>query len=82
MKAVAEHALLAEFARNGEELGDPRMRPVERRIEAGDLRQIGKALGDRLDRREVVRLMQGGKRRQLGEIGNDATIDAGRPAGT
>ena len=43
-------------------------------VEAGHLRQFGKGLGQRLDRREVVRQVQGKERDQLRDIGDDGTV--------
>ena len=51
MEAVAAHALGVEPLRDRIMIGDGAVPAMERRIEAGDLRQRGKAFGNRADRR-------------------------------
>ena len=58
VEAVALHAGLADLARQRHQLGDRRLAAMEARVEAGDLRHAGQPLGDRLDGREVVRLVE------------------------
>ena len=51
---------------------------MEGSVEAGDLRQFRDHLGDRLDGREVVRLVQRGQRHQAPELRHDGVVDARR----
>ena len=51
---------------------------MERGVEAGDLRDVGRRRGNELDGREIVRLVQRRQRHQLFERGHDARIDADR----
>src|SRR4029450_1819118 len=51
-----------------EDLGYWRLRPMERGVEAGDLGQSRKLLGDRPDGREVVRLVQRRQRLELTQL--------------
>src|SRR5271170_4104260 len=68
MKPVPANARVGEAARQSERLGEIRLRAVEGRVEAGDLGNLRRALHDRADRREVVRLMQGRERLEFREI--------------
>ena len=68
MKPVAADALFGEAARKGESLGKIRLGAMERRIEAGDLRNLRRKLHDRANGRQVVRLVQGRERRELAEV--------------
>ena len=58
MKAVAADALGMEMRRDGVIIGDGRMFPMERGVEAGDLRQPRPVDHDRPDGRQIMRLMQ------------------------
>ena len=51
---------------------------MERGIEAGDLRDVGRRRGDERDGREIVRLVQRRQRHQRLERGHDARIDPDR----
>jgi len=62
VEAVAPHALIIEFARQRERVVDPRMRPVESGVEARHLRGMREGFRGGPDAREVVRLVEGGKR--------------------
>jgi BON domain len=64
VKSVAPHALCCNFARQGELLGERRLRPVERGIEAGNLRDVGHGAADGADRGDLVRLVQWRERHQ------------------
>ena len=68
VEAVAAHALGVEPLRNGVMIRDRAVAAMKRGIEAGDLRQIGKALEQRADRREIVRLVQRRQRNVALEI--------------
>lgn len=50
MEAVTPHAGVVELDRERESLRDGRIRPVERRVEAGDLRELRRALEEQRDR--------------------------------
>src|SRR5690606_12463400 len=65
VEAIAAQAALPELERQGEACRLARLRGVKRRVEAGDLRQIGEAAFQRADGRDVVRLLQRGQRNQL-----------------
>ena len=65
VEAVAAHPSVVETAGQAEHLGEFRLRPVERRIEAGHLRDLRRRLGDGADRREVVWLVERGERDQF-----------------
>ena len=84
MEPVALHALSRQFFRQREHLGQPRVAAVERRVEAGDLRQFRPPLEQHANRRQVVRLMQRRERRQRAESLHDAGIhqDRLRESGT
>ena len=41
---------------------------MKARVEAGDLRHAGQPLGDRVDRREIVRLVERSERYQLAQF--------------
>ena len=57
MEAVAAHALRIEALGQRVMIGERTVAAVERRIEAGDLRQFGTSFENGADRREIVRLM-------------------------
>ena len=65
MEAVAPDADLVKLLRQREPLRDIRIRPMERRVEARDLRELWRALEQRSDRGQIVRLVQ---RRQRDEL--------------
>ena len=58
VEAVAADAVLGHRAGDGIKLRKARLGSMERGVEAGDLRQSGNGRGHRLDRREIVRLVQ------------------------
>ena len=69
VKAVALHAGVADLARQRHELGDRRLAAMKAGVEAGDLRHVAAGVRhDRLDRREVVRLMQRRERHQRAQV--------------
>ena len=78
MEAVAAHARVVELLRQREHLRERRVGAVERGVEAGDLRQLRRALQQRADRREVVRLVQRRERHELLELRHDRGVDADR----
>jgi hypothetical protein len=51
---------------------------MEGRIKAGDLKDMGRRLGDELNWREVVRLMQGSQWHEFGEGRHNRRIDPSR----
>ena len=59
---------VADLARQRHQLGDRRLAAMKAGVEAGDLRHVGQPLGDRFDRREVVRLMQRRQRNQRSQL--------------
>jgi hypothetical protein len=67
VKSMVAHAGCGEIARQGELLRQRRLRAMEGGVEAGDLRHRRCSRCNRLDRREIVRLVQRRKRNQLGE---------------
>ena len=78
MEAVAAEAGLVKLRRQRESLGDVRVRPVERRVEAGHLRNLGSALEQGGDRREVVKLVQRRQRDELLQRFEDTHVRADR----
>jgi hypothetical protein len=78
MKAVAADAHVREFAREREKLRKIVLRSMESRVEASDLRYVRGLIRYDGDGRQIVRLMQGSKRRQGGERGHDAGIKPNR----
>src|SRR5208283_3753744 len=68
VKSVAANALVGEPAWQGERLGEIGLASMERRVEAGDLWKLRRSLHDRAHGRDIVRLMQGRERRELGEV--------------
>ena len=78
VEAVAPHAGFVQLRGQREALRDVGIGAVERGIEAGDLRQLRRALEQAPDRREVVRLMQRRERNQLLERRHHVRIDAHR----
>ena len=58
VEAVAPHAALGDRRGQRERLRDRGLVAMERGVEAGDLRQLRRALEQRPDRRQVVRLVQ------------------------
>ena len=78
MEAVGEDALVGEFARQAVELGQPRHGAVEGGVEAGHLRQVRHMFGDHVDRRQVVRLVQGRQRNQRPHGAERRSIDQDR----
>ena len=87
-QAVETEALqtgCTEIARQGHDFGDGRLAPMEARVETGDLRHAGKPFRDRVNRRQVVRLMERRKRYQVTKLvehlpGDDRRRGKARPA--
>src|SRR6266478_5306479 len=75
VEAVTLHAGVVELGRQRESLRDGRIRPMERRVEARDLREFWRALEQQGDGRQVVRLVQGRERdealERLERLGQD-----------
>ena len=78
VKAVALHAGAADLPGQRNQFRDGRLTAMEARVEAGDLRHAGKPLGHRVNRRQVVRLMERGERDQLPQILQNRRRDNGR----
>ena len=76
VEAVAAHARIGELLRQREHLRERRVRPVDRGVEARDLRQLRRALEHRADRRQVVRLVQRRERHELLELRDDRGVEA------
>ena len=68
VEAVALHTGRADLARQRHELGDGRLAAMEARVEAGDLRHAGQPLRDRVNRREIVRLVERRERYQRAQL--------------
>ena len=68
VEAVALHAGAADLAGQRHHFGDRRLTAMKARVEAGDLRHTGEPLGDRFDRREIVRLVERSERHQLAQF--------------
>ena len=64
VEAVALDALGAQRPRDRQSPGDRRLVVMKRRVEAGHLRQMWADSGDRLDGREIMRLMQSRQRNE------------------
>src|SRR5664279_3946313 len=75
MKAIATDALIMETARQREHRCDVRLRMVEGRIEAGDLRQRRMQARHRFDRQDGMRLMQRRQRNERAQSRDDICID-------
>ena len=78
MKAVAAHAFRVEVLRDRVVIRQRMMRAVEGGVEAGDLRKVGRACAERMDRREVVGLMQRRQRRVALEVREHLVVDHDR----
>ena len=78
VEAVAPHAAVSDRRRQRERLRQGRRGLVERRVEARDLDQIGTSFGDRANRQQVVRLVQGREGHELGERVERGRVDAHR----
>ena len=68
VKPVALDARAADLERQRNQIGDGLVPAMKTRVEAGDLRHAGQPRGDRIDGREVVRLMQGRERHELAQV--------------
>ena len=68
MKSLAANAFYGETTGQGERLSQIGLRTMEGRVEAGDLRNLRRRLHDRVDRRKVVRLMEGRERFEFREV--------------
>ena len=75
VKSISSHAGVVQLLGKCESLRNLGIRAVERRIEAGDLRQLRRALEQPTDWREVVRLMQRRERNQLFKRRHRASIN-------
>src|ERR1700742_3725335 len=73
METITPYAILRVFSGNGERLGNRGLATVEGRIKTDDLRQIRMRVVNRLDRREIVRLMQRRERDQRRKLLDDFT---------
>jgi hypothetical protein len=71
MKSVSPKFGAADFAGQGNEVGDRRVVPMKTCIEAGYLRDLWQMFTDRLNRRQILRLMQGGERYQATKFSED-----------
>jgi hypothetical protein len=80
MEPVSTHPLTMKAIGNGVPLGDFSVPPMERGIEASHLRQLGTAGANGAYRREIVRLVERGQRRQTLESIQHGIIDHRRPA--
>ncbi len=78
VEAIALHAAAAEIARQRNDFGDHRLAAMEAGIETGDLGHAWQSLGHRIDRVEVVGLMERRERHQRAEIRHDLRRDDGR----
>jgi hypothetical protein len=85
VEAVALHSCCADVAQQRNHLGDGRLAAMKAGVETGDLRHARKLLGDRVDRCQVVRLMERSERNQRSQLlqnrrGDDGgTCKAGAP---
>src|SRR5688572_29858435 len=68
MKAIATLAFGVELLRDGEMVGGRAVISVEGRIEAGNLRELWKAIEKRANGRQVGRLMQWSERNLAGKL--------------
>ena len=75
MEAIASHAVGVEARRYGKMVRNRAVAPVKGRIEAGDLRQLGKPRPEGLDRRQVVGLVQRRERPQARKFGEHGFVD-------
>ena len=78
MEAVAPYALPRKRIGQCKGLLDFGCRAVKRGVEACHLRQVGIEFQRHLDRREIVRLVQGGQRHQGVEFGQEFRRDQHR----
>ncbi len=78
MKTVAAHATLGKCMRKCERLRHRWLAVMERRVEARDLRQLRRAGKERLDRRQVVRLVQRRERNVFFEPRNHRGVETDR----
>ena len=77
MEAVTLDTGIADLARQGNEFRDRRLAAMEARVEAGDLRHTGETLPDRVDRREIVGLVQWRQRDEGAQLLEDLRRDDG-----
>ena len=76
MEAVAANAGVVKLRREREPLRELGRRPVERGVEARNLREIRRTLGEQSDGREVVRLVEWGERHERLELPEEVSVDA------
>ena len=81
MEAIAPHASLGDRARQRKRLRDFGLDTVERGIEAGHLVEPRKALQQRTDRCEIVRLVQWSERYVFFQRGEHVHVDPHRLPG-
>src|SRR4029434_330990 len=75
VEPVALHASATDLARQRHDLRDLGLSAMETRIETGDLRHARETLGHRIDRTQVVRLMEWGERDQGPQVREDLGRD-------
>src|SRR5262249_5610460 len=80
VKSISAHAFLVEVFRDRIAIGDCRMAPVKGCVETRDLQEMRLALQYDLYGREIVRLMQRGKRNEALKSFDNARGDNGRLA--
>ena len=68
MKTVALHPGAADLHGQRNQLGNGRLPAMKARVEAGNLRHIGEQRGYRVDRGEVVRLVERSQGLQLSQM--------------
>jgi hypothetical protein len=78
VEAVAPHSRVVQLAGKGEHLRELRLSAMERRVEARHLGQVGPALEQEPDRRQVVGLVQRGERNELRQVFEHRAVDAHR----
>ena len=78
VKAVTAQAVCGNGVRQRQRLRDRGLGAVERGIKTCDLREFGAQFAQRLDRRQVVRLVQRCERCQRVEFGDARSIDDDR----
>ena len=79
MKAVAAHALGVEAVGDCVTIGHCTVAAMERGIETGDLRKIGKAAKKRANWRQIVRLVQRRERHEALQVRENFGVDSDRP---
>ena len=80
MKAVAAHSLRIELLGDGVVVRKSAMATMERRVEAGDLRQVRTSSEKQSDRRQIVRLVQRRQRDVALQARQNISVNHGRLA--